>query len=477
VTVTDAQLKQLVDALAQWDGGRRIGAPEVIAWRTGKRGFGSVRLAFRGDPLRIKRNLLTGEHPLPNRPPRGQYVGELDLDMERALGLEMGQIFTTDDVYPYDFVAGVQTAADRFLEERLGVEDASEMVEVTLMPKQGEPWIVGTDVTSYVSSRRARPVKAKRPAHLIDLDMDAVEMQREDIDVPLGIDPCAFAERVDRCNVGALIGSLPDRRSSLDFLVTHSFDVTLPRYEDAAERIGACGGLAFPSLAVGEIAASNFGQVALVADVGLVLEGLKPYRGRGKWPVTVYATDAWTVRTRRVFTVGAHELFVELTGQPTNWTYKQDMWVLGPPLEDHKADVVMTTKKLRKELKERYRRWPRDLDNEQIEALMAEMLEQEGLGHRVAPAKYPYLEAKVNGIVPLTCFPVAVCPKELAGRAKAFLQTAGWKGVLAEVDFPSFAGEHFVRRGRDLRYDFGWAVRDVVQSLAEEERLIMDVQL
>lgn len=474
MSVTDAQLKQLVDAMARWDGAGKIGAREVIAWRTGgKRGFGDVRLAFRGDPLRIQRNLLTA--PLPNRVFRGEYVGQLDRSMERALGIELGQIFTTGEVYPYDFVSGVQTAANHYL-EHLGVPDAEEMVEVTLMPKEGSPWVVGTKVTPFVSSRKARPIKGKPPEHLIEVDMDAGELQRADIDVPLGIDPCAFADRVDRCNVGALVGSLADRSRSVDFIVTHSFDVGHPRFEDAADRIAACGGLAYPSLAVGEIAASNFGEVALIADVGLVLEGLKPYRGRGRWPVVVYATDAWTTRTRAIFTTGAHELFVELTGQPTNWTYKQDFWVLGPPTEEHKADIVMTTKKLRKELKERYRSWPRDMDAAQIEALMEEFLKLEGMhGHEAG--KYPYLEAKVNGIVPLSCFPVAVCPREIAAQAKTFLRKAGWKGVLAEVDFPSFAQQDFVQGGRDLRYDYGWLVRDVVQELAADQQLIVDVQL
>lgn len=476
MTVTDVQLKQLVDAMAQWEGARRIGAPEVIAWRTGGKGFGSVRLAFRGDPLRITRNLLTSEAPLTNRVYRGQYVGELDRAMERALGIELGQIFTTGEIYPYDFVAGVQTAANHYL-EHLGVEDADELVEVTLMPKQGAPWVVGTKSTSFVSSRKARPQKSKRPEALIELDIDEGQAQLDDIDEPLGIDPCAFAAHVDRCNVGALLGSLADRGKTIDFIVTHSFAVTNPRFVDAAERIAACGGLAFPSLAVGEIAASNFGEVALVADVGLLLEGLRPYRGRGKWPVSVYATDAWTVRTRGIFTTGAHELFVELTGQPTNWTYKQDMWVLGPPVEDHKADLVMTTKKLRKELKERYGLWPRELDNEQIVEIMEEMLAQEGIGHMIAPAKYPYLEAKVNGIVPLSCFPLAVCPKALAPQAKKFLRTSGWNGVLAEVDFPAFHEVDFVQDGRDLRYDYGWEVRDVVDELAESEGLVMDVRL
>lgn len=445
--VADA-LKLLVDRLATWRGTEQLGAREVLVWPTGK--GQQIAIAFRGDALRFETRLLRGWMRNP-RASRDTWLGVLDVGLCRALGIEETQLFPQDEVYAQDFLAGVETAAAEFL----GID--GDNVYATLMPLEGEPWSPRLPKTEFVSSRSGKALTSKGPPPLVKLDLDQSTAITQGITEPVGVDVCAVAPKITDCAAGAVVAAVGE----LELLVTHCFDPRFERLEGAASLIKRCGGLAMPSLAVGTVPATSFGQVVLVADVALALLGLAPYKRRGKWPIVVYETDSWTATTKQVFLVGAHELYRELTGQDNNWTYKNHFWTLGVPIEDDRAKLIPSTSKLLAAVKRRNRPWKRELDAAGVERVKYAAGESK--------ERYPYLEAKANGIVTMSCFPLALCPAVQKAQAQSFLRAAGWKGKLLTLDCPVYPDSGNVVDGRDVWWDYAWLVRDAVLGYARKD--------
>jgi hypothetical protein len=240
----------------------------------------------------------------------------------------------------------------------------------------------------------------------------------------------------------------------------------------SARAIRKCGGLLFPSLAVGIVPATNFGPVVLVADLEVVLPSLRPYKkGRGNWPIAVYNTDAWTGVTTHFMGEGAHELREELTASPdTNWMYRGDFWVLGPPLRADRADLIPSTKKLRTTLSKRARIYRRELSGQQLQDVREHYTNEE--------ARYAYVEAKSNGIMSMECFPVAVCPREQKRTVQKWLKAAGFRGELLTLSVPTPEERPYLLKDRDAdmrdsQWDYGWMVMDALMEYAEETGRMM----
>jgi hypothetical protein len=362
------------------------------------------------------------------------------------------------------------TGLEAMAEQLCDVDEGT--VTVTIMPKQGTPWSPENDPTPFYDAKRRRWRETDRPSWVVPVTVDLTQFGEPGGEATvLGADFCVLAPFI-ACGMGAIVGRLGRAGA---FLVSHSFEVGRRITVENARAVADCGGLLFPSLAVGQVPAYNFGNVALIGDLDLVLQSLRPYKKRGgRWPITVYETDTWTATTREVVGMGSRELFQELTGDPSlNWLYKTDLWVLGPPVSDspmHQQSTVplTTTKKLRAALGRRARLYDPSMD--------AQQLEEARSAHFGTPEAYPYLEAKANGIVPMSCFPVAVAPRGQRKAAEKWLDTAGFEGELLVIagDLP----ESYVPPspdGRDARWDYAWRVRDAVLEMAESSGMVLDV--
>jgi hypothetical protein len=228
----------------------------------------------------------------------------------------------------------------------------------------------------------------------------------------------------------------------------------------------------YPSLAVADVPATNFGPVCLFARVPLVVRMLKPYkqRTRGRPAVTVYNTDAWTDVTRDFVGSRAAELFDQLTGR---WEirYAEHMMTLGPRImEDVRTfgpDVKRLTSmsQLRTALNRKRGRWH--------EGMTAEQIEQASDG---TDLKYPYCEAKVNGILRIAdTFQVAVCPSYMKARVSKFLTAIGFNGALLTVPVKGELKNMLEDKWKSVedaakgQWDYAWLVREKVLEWVEKQ--------
>jgi hypothetical protein len=256
----------------------------------------------------------------------------------------------------------------------------------------------------------------------------------------------------------------------LDFIVTHSLDVA--RYgvgwRKIARLINHCGGLLYPSMAVSQVPGARFGPVCLVVNPMVVLEGMKPYfRRRGQWPVVTYTTDVWTEVTRDFLSNASAILFEQLTGQWEISVYgRSHFYVLGPPLRfdgPMESDMVLNTKKLSAALTRRVRRWHRDLTGEEVEEM--QLTEEE--------ERYPYLEAKGNGIVSVDALVACVAPTPLMRSVRAFLEAIDFRGdVIPLKTSRDEAKALSVGLDYGLLYNYSWRVFDVVMKTAYAQRRV-----
>jgi len=268
----------------------------------------------------------------------------------------------------------------------------------------------------------------------------------------------------------------------MDLIATHCLSLDRAEIMGAAKAIRACGGLLFPSIAVGEIPATPFGPLCLVLRFGIVLEGLSPYKKRrGAWPIVVYKSDAWTGGVSSFIKGGAIVLFEQLTGAWEASPYLNDHgvvsaheWVLGPPISEtgymgEMVPLIKNTLALADAIGMRAKLWKRDITPERMQAL----------GDRPKD-RYPYLEAKSAAVVSLDSAPVALCPAFLARDAEAFLSTAGWRGDLLQVPTPPewgevLAGRHIEMRD-EINYQYGWMLHDLIVAWATSKGLVAEIE-
>lgn len=432
------EMKAIADGLLGWHGVEMIGAKDVLIWWRGPRNIG---IAFQGEALKMQ--LRATQQSLPNR---HHY---LDLSLQKALGFDVDvnargyperQTMSDDDSFISEVLDAVGQLSMEVLQKQ-GLPD-DVMIEPTLMPLEGVPWSPQNLKNEYYSAKKKKVFSSKQPPWIIEVKrrMDGEESKA------LGADFCTIAGRMSDCRgdaVCAIVGSVP-------FLVTHC--LSLEKSAENAKNIAACGGLLFPSFAVGAVPATNFGHIVLVADPSIVLPGMKPYKkGRGNWPIVIYGTDAWTATTSSFMGDGAAELFDELTGNmdATNWMYRRHFWVLGPPYEEDKASRIDSTSKLRTRIVNRQKKYKREFS--------AAELEKQRFEHG---DPYPYLEAKANMIVAPSCFSIALFEHSVAKQAQKFLRDAGF-----EIETHLVSDEPEVP-GRNVDWDYAWRIRDLILETA-----------
>lgn len=196
--------------------------------------------------------------------------------------------------------------------------------------------------------------------------------------------------------------------------VTHCVDLEGEALDlDVARKVKKCGGMLFPSLAVGDRPMVGFGRLVLVADTALIDVALK-----GK-DALLYATDVWTETTRDFLNEHSRRLYEQVTGRwrPDIYTSHNHLATLGPRRMD---DPIQNEKRFLRALSARIRRYSKATSEEEVEVLKE--------GRHGSDDWYPYMELKAHRILPMTTFPLAVCPAQDKKRAMRWLRAAGFMG-------------------------------------------------
>lgn len=434
---------------------------DVYAWDDG----GILSFAWVMEPEKLRRALPYGEGPT-SLPFRGPQVTQA----LRRIGVNY-------DAFDYERGAlHVVTFLEHIANSLWDTFPDADYFHATFIPTPGYPW-----PHDYYSARSGQWVDgSKRPAWLLPQNVVDLGMH---IDSP-GVDFCALLGPLQGYEMGAEVatwsetfGKGPFRQkawgSDAYFIVTHAMGSMkhLTRYgtwEQNAAHINACGGLLFPSLAVGSIPAANFGPFIMVADVGLLLRSLTPYRQRNRRvPAYVYDTDVWTMTTGTFFKEAAVSAFEQLSGR-SDWMYYLDMniWPLGAPQapEVHGPGIgnrIHKVPKLLKEVRQRTEIYRRGLSPEEAR----EIFERHPVSE--SKARYPYLEAKANGVMPMDSFPLAVAPAQGAERFAGFLDQVGFSGRLLTVELPAQVAEVMDPEWAPANMD--WEQRNALQGWANLE--------
>lgn len=457
-----AEMKDVAERLLAWSNQRfgRLFSDVVIWWRNPEKGH--VSLAFQGDALSIERNLLVPEMLRNPTFSRGG-IGYLDESLQKALGVEVGQTMDTPDVGYYFMLDGVETAVSAKLELEEKFQYPS--VFATLLPKEGSPWNTGSAATEWYSAKKRKVFRTTKPSWVIEGTVRDPETGRDKKD--LVADVCSLVDPVSARACGtAVVGDL----RGMQFFATHSFSLGgRGPEEETAAAIAKCGGLLFPSIAVGHLPANNFGPLTLFADVRLALLSTKPYKqsSRGRIEVPLYGTDVWTETTSHFLSSFARDLFLQLTGNPSDESSLTQapryMAVLGPRIggsggpvsEEADRGIVVSTTRLAKLLQKRMKLWTEKADPKTTTERYWDQ-----------PERYPYLEAKVAAKVPMDCFPLAAAPEKperLAKAALAFLRTAGYAGPLLLVNTDGLSQDFLEGTSFDPDlYEYAWRMRRAV---------------
>lgn len=455
--------RRAADLLQGWTHGLNVlGAKEVLAWDDGPR----IRLAFRGDALRIELRCLV--HPMLPNPDFA-----LDLSLQRALGLEprverrgwrvvdiSPQTMDESQAHLSEVLGTISDLLSGALEQP---EDAdSPFTAPALMPLEGSPWVAGSKRgTPYYNARTGQVEITPKPSWLIEVEVTEPGSSERHPD--FGADFCQLLPRIEPSPAPAL--GLRTRTGQPAFL-THCFGLTARGTTawDKLKSIKRCGGWLFPSLALGHLPAVMFGPLVLAFDPALALAGMKPYRQpKGRWPVVTYTTDVWTETLGSFLGQSAHVLYQQLTGYWSPGISGQPhLYILGPPVEfdggPAAGQIVRTTAKLRAELTRRQKRWPRGLAAAQLEA----QREAEGVSH------YPYLEVKAHGIVTPAGLVAACAPRSDVRALQAFLRRLGVDVPVVAIPLSDHERQALEspHAHPELTYAYAWSVQDALAELA-----------
>lgn len=434
--ITEPQLAAAIFAWSRTVFG--MAASDVYVWRVGKR----LAVAITGDALRLELAM--------NRKYRNSS-GWFDTSIATALGIptrnvrgEGGpspQFFDQDDDVGFvSIVEGIENA----LREAIDADSTSTTVDFTVIPSPGEPY--AGKPTEYLSARRGR-LTSKTPPWIVTVEVRDTNTGR-DVQRP-GANFCQLAPmpKTPRSPYEAIVF---DPQHTM--IVTHTIDIGQYGTSIAgAKAVKACGGMLFPSLAVGTYPASNFGPLTLIADPAIVLAGIKPYRARGAWPVTVYSTDVWTPNTREIVGQASAEMYDQLTG---NWNItlytRTHLWMLGPQVEEGGpmgGRIISTVTSLRAAIRKRTKEWAHVRTLADLEQMKVKHGESD-----MGEAWYAYLEAKCHTILPMDWFPSAFIPAAFKAQAQKWLAAAGFTGKLHALKTSDAIADVY-RSDRPLRDD------------------------
>jgi hypothetical protein len=356
--------------------------------------------------------------------------------------------------------------------------ESTDSFHATFIPEPGYPW-----PHDYYSAKKRRVLDgSERPSWLLP---ENVVDPSHHIDSP-GVSFCDLIDPLKDYEMDAEVAGF-GRNDYL--IVTHAMgsmdNVTRSgSWEENAKAINECGGLLFPSLAVGAVPATNFGPFVMVADAGVVLQSLKPYhKAQKRIPSYVYDTDVWSETTGTFFKEAAVSAFEQLTGR-SDWMtwFDLNVWSLGAPQapELHGpgiANRLDRVAQLKREVRERASVYRRDLTPDDYHEMRERVL--------LTKARYPYLEAKANGVMPMSTFPMAVAPAQAADGFRGFLDEVGFAGRLVTVELPDEVSEVMDPEWRPAGMDFdrrlaiqawanleyGWHVADAIREAGRELEL------
>lgn len=448
-----------------------FGAKDVLIWysRTG------INVAFKGDALRME--LVSFGNKLDrNKEEHFEtpgYTSRIKRSLISSLGVDDVSAIDGDYEHITNVRDGIEGAIFDFLHSHGELE---EDINWTLMPNQGNPWNIGDSKTYYYSASKKKVLEGYSPKDIYEVTIDNEKYIAANVCKVVPTFSASKGSIVGICSDGSNVfasHTLSATRydpeyGTIDTKWTAGFDVDT---KTKIQEISKCGGFIFPSLALGPVAANTFGKITLVSYLEFVLSSLRPYKSKkGAWPVTVYDTDAWTVRTSEIVSTHASELFDQLTGAwkiPT-YSYQLHFGVLGPKVTEEsgpsEAKAIRDTKKLQALIKRRIKAWSRNAtENSLRKAIESDKRNQ-----------YPYLEAKVNGVYSLDSFPLAVIEKRQYEISKQFLSAIGWKGDLITIDEQT--GTHYKSNpvggySADL-LKYSWLVHDAVVAYAESTNSI-----
>lgn len=439
---------------------------DAVAWEAPS----GLRVAWVMDPRRMRAAGVDHELRVPFR---GHYAAAV---FERY-GVPANTLKYEQEMVMGDFLPRVSNELYAF--------SGDEPVTATIIPEPGYPWPAPD---GYYSAKLGRVVRSERPAWLYP---ENIVDEANGINSP-GINLCQMFEEPVDAKMGAVVARY-GRGADDFFMVTHAMGTIegMTRYgsvegvagwEENARKVMECGGLLFPSMAIGPIPATNFGVGVVIADVGLVLNSLKPYlKARSTPPAAVYSTDAWSGRTGSFLTDTAVAAFEQMHGLSDYIYYTElNVWPLGAPRAwalagpGELAEEIYKVTTFKRELKERFRVWTRDLTPEGTEELRERVA--------LTKARYGYMEAKVNGVMRLSDFPLAAIPPQQEEGFRRFLDITGFEGELLVVELPDELLEVMLPSwnppGMDMEkrtaiqtwanMQYGWHVADAVREAARE---------
>ncbi len=443
-----------------------LGAKEVLAWAYLRGGYPKVTVAFRGDALKMQQYALQRTF---------KNVGsQLDRQIQTALGLPVRQLRWNERAYGVEspigqrMSEGDEVALTEVLDSVAGAiawlltgDEGWDTfsVRVTLMPSEGEPWVSwpwgegSMAELVYYNARTDRWREGQAPQGLISIPIRDGEGSAQALDFCQVLTP---REPVSMGPVLRPFGRGPDD----SYMVTHC--TTLSKLQAGVSSLRDCGGFLFPSVAIAPTPSTPFGEVAFVLDPGVVLGALSPHRGRSRPYSHVYKTDVWTESTGTFWTNAAQVFFQQQTG---NWdigyAYEQSFYILGPTLRttggpqanDVEDPIIKTEAQLLQALRQRTRHYRRGMSDEQVTS--ASNQNYSTVNH------YPYMEAKVTTIMPVSAIRHCFAPTFAVPEVLDAMRTIGYGGSVVGVE-----GEWHQRYGRLAEpWKYSWAVRDILINL------------
>lgn len=388
-------------------------------------------------------------------------------------------------VFPHDILGGFERYAESV------VDTSGEPVgdcNVTLIPEPGYPYVYGAEGMPYYSAREGRWFTSSRPPW-VTLGWRRDE-NGNDVQAPVA-DWCRISPHVgDGKSAGdfAFARAPEFGRQKPPLFVTHSMDIVGRMGADAnaaattADVIRHCGGLLFPSLAVGAIPAPQFLPCVLVLDPFVVLGSVKPFKKRGAPSVTrVYNTDSWTPKVREVVTDLAARLYDELTGGHASedfmYTATQHLYVSGLPTQEDAGGFVPegvveldSLKSIARECWRHAARWPESALRTQRDA---DRMFERNMDHR-DHTSYPYCEAKVAAVLSLSAVVAAFVPDHQVDGYRAFFAGVGYTGPVVVVPTTEDERRAFASAIKDdktdmrARLQYAWKVAHMADAMIPE---------
>lgn len=450
-----AIMTELADRL--YDSGlpSNFGAKDVLIWYSDH----DISVAFKGDALRMERASFSNKIVTNRRGEKEEHF-ETPGNARRIRDILVSSLGIKSTIYvdnDYEHITHIRDVIQGALSDFLQSNGVDSEVFWTLMPNEGEPWNEGDSFTYYYSAAKRKVLKGYPPKDTYKVQLDEGEATAANI---CTIVPTFVAEK------SALVGVLS---SGYNIFASHTFSVSLFQKE-SAKSIKDCGGLVFPSLALGPVAANTFGKITLVSNLEFALSSMRPYKTKkGAWQVTVYDTDAWTGRTSTFVSEGASDLFEQLTGnwQIPSYSYQLHFWTLGPPITEGPTDasIIPSTKRMQSIINKRMKIWNRAAKDSELSLSSMDRMKD----------SYPYLEVKVNGVYSISSFPLAVVEKAELSQSVKILKSIGWSGDLIVIDDESGTykvKEPEVDSGLFKVLKYSWLVNDAVSYYAEKNGLI-----